>query len=655
MSEELQIVEKLKYNPLDKAIVVPKHTDKIILPEKILHILVNQQKIHNLNSLPHPLVFRLSTPSNSTYVGVREFHSFAEDTVYLSEDVCHRLNLTNDDTETFMSIELALNVSGFGDPIEKSIIELSPREKYKVHDWKSFLEAILSAKYTAVTTNDVLTFEIDKREYILDVISVKTTNNIRTVCVVDRDVELNIKLPDTTIESLEEDENVGSSDGEYKDLFNDETGEIGINERIKISIRSNQILKSNGEFVLGFDRFVNGDRFEFGTMNKPEKSWVNDSNDTVCIYLYGLGVEVDGLITGIKFEIVSDDEDETENIEDEIMMDADSIRCIYCNNIIKKSSQLLHENFCRRNNIICPDGCGSIFLKTIPKTHWHCCSTYGNGEWSHKLHVNYMHDTLPGLTCELCEEYSCTNRYTLAQHVSNECPNSIHECKYCHLILPRGIESSESKFHGVSSHEWICGAKTTECHKCGKIIKLRELESHVKLHDMVRLSNCIPQVCSNELCVNTITLDDGNPVGLCKDCFGVLYSNVFDPDGKKLIQRIERRYILQIKNGCGSRTCENRLCGNSNKCEVADDIKKSMAAIVKYVKNEIMSGFSLKDCKFQFCVSENIDQRRHIIEMFQNSEWAFGWICKSNEINGNEINQMTQWLENNAVKNVEYK
>ena len=667
--KKLEILEKLTYHPHNGAKVLPKHTDKVILPEKILHSLISLQKLHDLSSLPHPLVFRLSTPSQKTYVGVKEFHDKDESSIFLSEDVSKRLNIyppIYDHIEETpgidvqvenLSIELALNVSAIDNTTKKAIIELAPRENYRVLDWKSFLEATLPANYTAVTTNDVLIFDFDQQNFVLDVVSVKTTENIRTVCVIDRDIELKIKTPSGSEDkssSEPNDDHDSLFPGEYVDLFGDKEGEIKFGERVKLKIGPTEKIVADSEFSLAFDQFVSNSRFEIATMNQPENEWANETDDEINVYVYGFRNHDDSL-GAMKFTIVKEGgQDKGDKSE---MLDADSVRCIYCKNIIKASSKVLHENFCRRNNVLCPEGCGEVFFKAIPPTHWHCCLTYGDGDWSKQLHAEYMHDdiNLVGVTCELCGEYHCTTKYVLSQHVSKECPKAIHECRYCHLVVARGVPCGESRFYGVSLHEWLCGSKTTECPKCNKIIKLRDLETHLKLHDMDRLNNPIPQVCSNMLCVNVVETVDANAIGLCKDCFGSLYSTVYDPDGKKLMQRIERRYILQIKNGCGFCDCENKLCGSSAKCKVPLETRGSMAGVVKFVKGEVMKEvLNRKGLHFEFCVSRSMDQRRRFVSMFEGGEWARGWICKSNEASGNDVNAMGQWLEKNAVTNIEY-
>ena len=683
MSSDLKILEKLKYRPYapPPLILLPAHTDKIILPEHILEIVVTLQKMHDIPRLPHPLVFRLSTPTSHTYVGVREFHDVDTETVYISEDVKQRLNLPSGDEhgdDVILSLELALNISGVDssgkeEVNEKAFIEVEPAQGAFVRDWKTFLESTLSKSYTAVTTGDTLTFEVGGMEYVLNVLSVKTASGVRSVCVVDRDIELVVKTtPTSGVELADDGENNAKGNerqepGVYTDLFGDVKGIIGVGQRVKVRVPGGMKFVSDGEFVLAFDQFVDENRFEYGSMHKPLKEWVNEFDDEVSVYVYALGIEKekdtesgrDSEIEAINFNItaISEEEELEEETETIKGIDVNSYKCRYCEKIIAKASMLLHENFCRRNNVMCPNGCGRIFFKEIPSTHWHCCDTYGDGEFSKQLHVKYMHDDPLGITCEECTEYNCLKRYTLCEHVSRSCPSAIHECRYCHLIIPRGKASNEATFYDVSEHEWECGGKTTECPRCGRVIKMRDLETHMRLHEIMRVSLTVPTVCSNEMCMNIVEDEMGhaNPVKLCNDCYGGLYSSVYDPDGKRLLQRIERRYILQIRNGCGRNNCENELCGSSEKCKIPQNVRVSMASVVSFVKGEIMKDF--KDAHgyaFQFCVSEKMEARRRLVEVFEGGEWPLGWVCKANSVVGDDINAMNAWLEANGVRKEEY-
>lgn len=637
----MQILEKLTYDPNDTSRSVPEHTDKIILPAKILEELMDFMKYDPLPKLPHPLVFKLSTPSNSTYVGVKEFHDLNIDNLYLSQDVIKRLNIGDIENSLLLSLELALNVSDFGDKTDnKARVEIAPRETYlHVSDWKKFLESTLSTSYTAISTNDILTFDIDGHDYILDVKSVKTTNNLKTVCVVDRDIGLVVKLPHG-----KKDKQKGGGDDEISDLFKDKSGILKAKQKFKLILEPDEIFRCDGEFLISFDKFVGLNRFEFGSIISPKKEWINKTDYETEIFIYVLGKETDGGIKDVTFNVSKVEKDELKKDDDNNgnneEVDENSIKCEYCDKIISKSSLVLHESFCKRNNIKCSQ-CNEVFFKKIPEKHWHCCNgTLGTGDWSKYLHDTYLHGEI--FNCNVCN-YFHGNEYELSLHLARECPKALHECRYCHLCLIRGEPSVTSKFHEVSFHEWKCGSKTTDCSRCGRIVKISNLKAHLRLHDLNRLKQVTPIKCSNKLCLN---LSNENNLKLCADCFGPLYSRAHDPDGKKLRQRIERRYILQLRNGCEFKNCQNKLCHNSSDGVLSKDT--SMPEIVQYVKDDVMN-----KTEFSFCVNEGMNFRRYLVEFFKDEDWEIGWVCKSMEMTGGIVPEMKTWLEENAVRKSE--
>jgi len=46
-------------------------------------------------------------------------------------------------------------------------------------------------------------------------------------------------------------------------------------------------------------------------------------------------------------------------------------------------------------------------------------------------------------------------------------------------------------------------------------------------------------------------------LGLCDECFGPLYVTAYDPEGKALRRRVERRLLQQLMAGCGKSWCAN--------------------------------------------------------------------------------------------------
>lgn len=586
-----QILKKVIYNHDDARRMVSKHGDKLLLPERILHELVDMQKNKGIEKLPHPLVFRLSTPSDSTFIGVKEFHGEDDTSVFLTQDVKERLRINENVESVKLSIELALNVSGL-EKVKEASIELKPIKSYSdIRDWKAFLESTLSKRYTAITMGDELYFDFNSKEYILKVVKVMTSNAMRTVCVVDRDIDLVI-LGDNRQEII-------------RDLFQDRHGHLEEDKVVKIQIKEGDIIESEGSFAVG-DEFVSRNRFEWATMGDCAV-YKSDAKK----YLFAF--------ESLDFKLISKEEAKSNDETKE------SVQCQYCKQMVSKISQVMHENFCQRNNIKC-DECNAFFFKRIPETHWDCCGRSGNDQLSKFLHEEYLHKNV---TCSCGIAF--VNNYERCLHISLECPSGVHECRFCHLVLPRGELTTESRYHNVTSHEWECGSKTVKCYKCGKIVKIRDIQLHEEFHRLDTISN-EPIGCTNVLCPNL--RDNGNPLGLCIECFSPLYSNVHDPDGKKLASRMERRYILMMKNGCGDDECDNELCNTGD----------SMGDIVKRVK-------AMDSGLLQFCVDKKRREKMRMVTVFEGSEWSKGWVIRGLKECGWTINGVIPWLDSNVRGN----
>lgn len=600
MDAQFQILEKLVYSRDDKRRLVSKHGDKVLLPERILHGLVDLQKAVEVDKLPHPLVFRLSTPSKSTYVGVREFHAEDDTSVFLTQDVAERLGIDGDggdggDGDVQLSLELALNVSGF-DALTAASIEVRPMERYDdVRDWKTFLESTLSGLYTAVTTGDVLHIDVDSREYVIRVERVKTSNAVRTVCVVDRDIDLSVVGESVDGDAVE----VG-----VRDLTGEKRGFVPAGHVVKVLVGDGESVVGNGAFAVG-DEFVGSERFDCATMGDMD---------------VGVGARCLYAFEDVEFRIVGKDSDGGGGGGNG---GVDTVQCGHCKQFVSVGSHRMHENFCARNNVLC-EHCGKVFFKDVPETHWQCCGLCGDGEFSLQLHVKYMHECPTVCACGARME----SLYACCVHAARECPCGLHECRFCHLAVPRGDATSESMYYGLSGHEVACGAKTVECGTCSRRVKVRDVGLHEEMHRRDRASD-VPCGCSNVLCPQ-LRCGAVNELGLCGECFGPLYSNVNDPDGRKLRGRLERKYILMMRNGCGDALCDNELCCTG----------ESMTDIVRKVKGLDMS-------KLQLCVDEKRRGKMRVVRMFDGSGWSKGWIVRALEECGWEVDKVLPWLDCN--------
>jgi hypothetical protein len=334
---------------------------------------------------------------------------------------------------------------------------------------------------------------------------------------------------------------------------------------------------------------------------------------------------------------------------------------------------MLHTNFCLRNNILCPH-CENVFKKSSPEwaSHWHCPhdSAYGNHPSSYSKHNHIFHTQTP---CPSCP-YEAPNLPALAQHRTTVCPGKLILCQFCHLTVPQEGDpfnpSADTILSGLTAHELADGSRTTNCHLCQAIVKLRDLSTHLKHHDLSRQSKPLPRICRNANCGRTLDgvgkngdigkgarmgQGPGNDLGLCSICFGPLYVSMHDPDGRAMKRRIERRYIGQLIQGCGKSWCANSYCKvgrvNSGVAEKGEVIStKEALPMVKPLMDEVTNVHS----PMYFCVDEGSQRRRKLAEMMaEEGEYELEWCVAACEAESGNLDGAREWLRNWAPKKSE--
>lgn len=275
----------------------------------------------------------------------------------------------------------------------------------------------------------------------------------------------------------------------------------------------------------------------------------------------------------------------------------------------------------------------------------------------------------------------------LAHHRITDCPEKPILCQFCHLVVPQKGETDpdmhdpEVLVSGLTPHELVDGGRTTECHLCNKIVRLRDMKTHLRHHDLERLSKPPPRVCLNRNCGRTL---DGRSVqsastpgidtlGLCSFCFGSLYVDTYDPEGKALRRRIERRYLSQMMTGCGKPWCQNEYCKNGRRARQPSSIpmnvtpleSMSVANILATIKPVVdaicLQSGNLNTAPFYFCTDQLGQQRRILAEMIaaegsvaSGKEYDLPWCVASVEATGGDLIKAREWLENWApTKNEE--
>lgn len=736
MTAELQLQEKLIFKVKEFNSQDPSYySDKISLPPSVLESLVNQEKALGLTSLPHPLIFKISlNSSNFCFVGIREFTA-NEGEIELTGLVANKLgvdfkaiekqqqqhgyeNLA--DTELELYIELITNIP-MGKRLDLQISEVYP----EINDWKWFLEAKLSRFYTTLTQGDFL--YLRNTNNTLYKLKVSKTEPSSTINIIDTDLDLSIEPAneDVARQMMERAHKISKLEEEKIKMdfkSSDKINLLASNKSVKkILVDLNSLsspklendlqikLESSYDFVdlvVSTNPYVSNDSFIWSTYNKPfQPKEIKIEHDNVflenCSTLYILPVVSGGESSANISVSISCDNEQNENltqvdVDDNLNSDSElgpeNVLCTNCGTRVKKTALILHENFCLRNNIKCPQGCGKIFLRTVPSTHWHCdkCTPeslfFGEGANSKKLHDDNFHKEYVCFDEEIGdtdEEVKFPNLIQYAFHRATDCAGLLHECRFCHLILPRGKNTPDAMLSNLSSHEYLCGTRTMECDKCKKIIRLRDMGAHLRLHDLDRLRRPKPIKCSNSSCCRILKVQNGNVIDnslglkLCEVCYGPTYNPVYDPSLIKLKSRLERRYIIQLTKGCGNSWCKNKDCKSSGLSEILrkDDLK--MVDIIKYVKQNLLNlitilpGYDKNLIKtdddfndlntFWFCVDLSMTKKKLVADLiFEEGEYDYEWISKAvSEINLEEsisenqmsaINSVRNWLNENGVR-----
>lgn len=679
--------------------------------------------------LPHPLTFRVVNPENGrvVYAGIREF-SAEEGKVSLSPFLSEALGIHGDGMDE-CNITVHLKELPRGE-----FVKLRPLEAgYDPDDWKALLEQHLRQNYTTLTNGEVLIVPGGRRgnggrdefRFLVDGFHPEVDG----ICVVDTDLEVDI-------EALNEEQaretltriaakltkpsgtERGSSPGGELHLFQAQTGQVLAGEYVDYELPSwNRALPMELELeVEDGEEDVNLlasplsatqrskpriDEFVFADLDpRPTKrirleprnvEMENAEALYVSIYAFapsedvsnGHSLPAEARVRPRRFTLRArhpEVEKQTASISAEIPPNEGDVRCENCTQWVPQRTLMLHQNFCLRNNIICPHGCGQVFPKRSPQfeSHWHCPHdpTFGNTTSARTQHDTIFHPSaiLRCPECSTAETFS--NLPSLAHHRTTTCPAKPILCRFCHLVVPQegdpDVPNAEALLSGMTVHELADGARTTECHLCAKIVRLRDMETHLRNHDLDRWERPPPVPCRNELCGRTIDTcarngdtragtrmgqGPGNDVGLCSVCFGPLYVSTHDPEGKALKRRVERRYLQQLLTGCGRAWCGNVYCrsGRTNLHLPANISTKEALPMI----NPFLDGLSMKKevggdrTPLHFCTDEGSQRRREMAAILASEDdvsgkggYALEWCVGALEACGGDLEGARAWLRN---------
>jgi len=654
------------------------------------------------------------------YAGIREF-SAEDNEVGLSPFLQDALGLVGDrvkhddkeyasggdKTVADLSTEKLPNITIHAKQLPKgTYVRLRPLEAgYDPEDWKSLLERYLRDNFTTLTNGEILSVPGGRHQQFRFLVD-KFKPEGDGICIVDTDLEVDIEAlneeqaRETLKRKLAKAQRApgtdqGSSAGGTLTFDVESSGQVLPGEYVDYELKDwnkGQTLEisldaaaEDGEldlFVSPFsakqrsrprdDEHVFGDFSNHASKRLRLSSTNVEVEDAESIYVSvhayrDLEATSDNAAHAIPFTLLAT------TASTEMDIDAsngatgagpDEVICKNCHQNIPKRTLHLHEAFCYRNNVACPR-CSDVFLKNSDawKNHWHCPhdDAHGNTLTSKAKHDSIFHPPT-SIQCPNCI-FSTTNLPDLARHRTSVCPGKEILCQFCHLVVPQqgpddpSFMDPEVLLSGLTPHELADGARTTECHLCNKIVRLRDMRTHLRFHDRERVARPKPRLCRNAICGRTVKDQDRARVdkeqlGLCGDCFGPLYVTNYDPEGKALRRRVERRLLQQLMAGCGKPWCGNAdACRTGRKNNTGVDetfTAKDALPMIKPIMDELAkSGTSA----LKFCVDEASQTRRVLGGMIAGEgEYEVEWCVKALEEEHNDLGKAREWLKNRAPR-----
>ncbi|AMD18749.1 HBL153Wp [Eremothecium sinecaudum] len=674
-------------------------SDKVTLPHHVLEYFINSTSNDPFQkSKPVTLVIEAYDRESmktlrKTVVGVREFSLESQNSIVIPWLVAYKLDILN--ILDAVSIDYTLSEIPNGTSIQLEPIGIVKWDNlvrnpdsyaddnvdgqlssnFIEHDAhvRTFLEASWNNTLTSIMAGEILLLSSrENGEISEDVYKFKVHNlaPAEVVGVVNVDLELEVlqsvrtngkddvdsagqKIPlnNTIQEPNIVDVDIGS---ELSVLPGENTiYRITPSQPIKIRILENDDDESF-QLVLGNIQLLSIDSFQESTLvsksveSKAGKNSgaeiVLDTNSTSYIRpcfitapklpVYAFSISTTEHSQGLTIEDVKDNE----------------ILCPTCNKKISKNAYMLHEIHCQRSTQKCRQ-CRKRYYNTskIPDTHWHCdysdCEHSGDTFVSKESHIQWFHSQK---ICKGCNE-SFPSNVSLSTHNHLECPMAYHICKFCHLKSLREASTVESRYFGISGHEYRCGTKTVDCFKCGKPVRKMELDAHLELHEHDRKSRgrkLTLNKCANTNCYRILE-SFSNPYILCDVCYGPFYSTEEDAEGKKFKMKLERRYVIQLSRGCGFSHCKNSNCKSSGLVTF-----NNMKELLSHVQNNLL-GHKI----YWLCVDNPTTKRKisaDILFDVLGNKYAIEWVYKAvNELNSTDLETVKAWLTNNAIANDE--
>jgi len=706
--------------------------------------------VERQQTLPHPLTFRLVNPENRriVFAGIREFSSeaglvgispFLRDSLGFSDKSLEPANGSIGYGPESASNELSRLTVHVQELSKGTYVKLRPLEAgYDPEDWKALLERSLRDNFTTLTHGEILTVAAGREEYRFLVDELKPSHE--AVSLVDTDLEVDIEAlnEEQARETLKKrmqrtqhspGTSTGRSTGGNIPIGQSTSGQVPVGEYVDYTVeewdrtRGLEVELEADDPEYDLELFITPAGPKQRARPREEEYILSDVStrstkrikiehtNTSLENAEALWISVKGCLEDhpaaklgklLSYHLqavpTSDAISSTRQptTDSSTPPNSNDIRCKNCHQWVPKQTMMLHENFCLRNNILCPQ-CSQVFQKSSPswQNHWHCPhdSAYGSTPSQHQNHDSHFHTPQ---TCKDCGHLA-PNMRALAHHRTTTCPAKPILCQFCHLIVPQqgaddpAFSDAEVILSNLTPHELTDGARTTECHLCAKIVRLRDMSTHLRHHDLQRLSRPKPRLCQNVNCGRTLyrvsrsgdvaKQQSNNHLGICDTCFGPLYVSMYDPDGKALRRRVERKYLTQLLTGCGQGWCANEMCRTARRSiglegEGKMTSRDAMAMVRPLVEglgaeagNGLRAGSGLP---VWFCADEGSQRRRGLAEMMaaeggggvgggekgkgkgkEGQGYELEWCVAALEVEGGDLDRARQWLRDYAPTRAE--
>ncbi|KAL1875736.1 hypothetical protein VTK73DRAFT_9857 [Phialemonium thermophilum] len=646
----------------------------------------------------------------------------------LTEDAGGVVDLTAEDAVKTDGARRGLTVTVKAKHLPKgTYVRLRPLEAgYNPDDWKSLLERQLRESFTTLTRGSILSVRGVKGEEFRFLID-KFEPEGDGICVVDTDLEVDIEAlnEEQARETLRQiaarsqrapGTAVGSSIGSTIDIWKAVEGQVLDGEYVDYELPS---WDKSRPLVVELSDIGPGEEIDLLVSPKSarQRALPRDSEHVFADFASSQGgskriviqpsnVELEGadslLISVHSFALpdaspipkpnvhryklrakAGDKEREELAVSQDSQLDsshshsADEEQCPNCLQWVPKRTMVLHESFCRRHNVVCLQ-CRNVFQKSSQEwaDHWHCPThpeAYGSNALSKSKHDYIYHTSHTCPACGPSSPFTFPSLPELARHRTTICPHKLILCQFCHLEVPQEGDpldpssEAETVLSGLTAHERADGARTTDCHLCGSIVRLRDMSAHLAHHELDKAHRARPAVCRDALCGRTLHgvgprgrigggtqagQGPGNDIGLCSLCFSPLYVSMHDPDGRALRRRIERRYLAQLMRGCQRPHCRNEWCRTGRRNLGLEPLGATASTAMPAVR-PLVEAVDHGEEPMHFCVDEASQKRRLLAEMLAaEGIWDLEWCVAALEAERGDVGRARSWLEDWAPKKV---